>query len=50
MVGVTLKGPPAEVHVAKTYTVIPLNIDLGGLFGDMDAPCTGATSTSQAGK
>jgi RHS repeat-associated protein len=38
--GATVKGPPAEVHRAKSYTLIPLNIDLGGIFGDRDAGCS----------
>jgi RHS repeat-associated protein len=36
----TVKGPPIEGHVGKSYTYIPLNIDFGGIFGDKDKPCS----------
>lgn len=32
-------GPPLEGHGGQSQTDVLLNIDLGGLFGDTDAPC-----------
>lgn len=37
-------GPAAEFHSAKTYTVIPVNLNIGGLFGQQNRACIGASS------